>query len=77
MEHKSHLVDDPANPKVAAPPPPQPVVNGDIAVMRRDSRPGTPQTSHRSVTFVDTPVRDSLVFDKIAGYSGCEFYRQD
>lgn len=76
MEHKRHLVDEPGNPKVVAPPPPQPIhmVNGDSAVLRRDSRPGTPQTSHKSVTFDTTPLRDSKVFALIAGNTGSKIH---
>ncbi|XP_063429493.1 dedicator of cytokinesis protein 9-like isoform X5 [Mytilus trossulus] len=74
MEHKRHLVDEPGNPKVVAPPPPQPIhmMNGDGPVQRREnSRPGTPQTSHKSVTFDNnTPIRDSKVFALIAGSTG-------
>lgn len=74
MEHKRHLVDEPGNPKVVAPPPPQPIhmMNGDLPVQRREnSRPGTPQTSHKSVTFDNnTPIRDSKVFALIAGSTG-------
>ena len=72
MEHKRHIVDDPltpANPKAVGQPPAQPVVNGDAVVFRRDSRPSTPQTTPKTVTF-DTPERNSKVFALIAGHTG-------
>ena len=72
MEHKRHIVDDPstpANPKAVGQPPSRPVVNGDAVAIRRDSRPSTPQTTQKSVTF-DTPDRNSKVFALIAGHTG-------
>lgn len=72
MEHKRHIVDDPstpANPKAVGQPPSQPVVNGDALALRHDSRPSTPQTTHKTVTF-DTPERNSKVFALIAGHTG-------
>ncbi|XP_061183678.1 dedicator of cytokinesis protein 9-like isoform X1 [Saccostrea echinata] len=67
MDHKHHLVDDPA-----APPPPQAptiVVNGDVQSVKQESRPRTPQMPQKSVTFdAPTTQRESKVFAMIAGH---------
>ena len=74
MEHKRHIVDDPstpANPKAVGQPPSRPVVNGDAVAIKCDSRPSTPQTTQKSVTF-DSPDRSSKVFALIARHTGCK-----